>query len=191
MIGQPSRLCFLYAEGLVPPKQHYSGVWCIPCAHTCSHWTSAVGRASCACMRSLAFRRGMGDSAQCLLLAGAVTLSHKPAAPCRPPPITDTHRTMQLRALSVSCYAVVLDVYSKQNMASNPCAPPQCGFCSAPPPSCRLGSLRAHQGSARPAPRLPQTAAVGCQPSQPHPHWTALNTCSAKVCVTYVTNFTI
>jgi hypothetical protein len=27
-------------------------------------------------MRSLALRRGMGDSAQCLLHAGAVTLSH-------------------------------------------------------------------------------------------------------------------
>jgi hypothetical protein len=77
MIGQPSRLCFLYAEGLVPRKQHYSGVWCIQRAHTCSHWTSTVGCASCACMRSLAFRRGMGDSAQYLLHAGAVTLSHQ------------------------------------------------------------------------------------------------------------------
>jgi hypothetical protein len=77
MIGQPSRLCFLNAEGLVPRKQHYSGVWCIQRAHTCSNWTSTVGCASCACMRSLAFRRGMGDSAQCLLHAGAVTLSHR------------------------------------------------------------------------------------------------------------------
>jgi hypothetical protein len=72
MIGQPSRLCFLYAEGLVTPKQHYSGVWCIQRAHTCSRcndWTNTVGCASCACMRSLAFQlfvRGMGGSAQCL-----------------------------------------------------------------------------------------------------------------------------
>jgi hypothetical protein len=66
----------MHIYGLVPPKQHYSGVWCIQRAHTCSHWTSTVGRASCACMRSLAFRRGMGDFAQCLLHAGAVTLSH-------------------------------------------------------------------------------------------------------------------
>jgi hypothetical protein len=37
--------------------------------------TVAVGCASCACMRSLAFMRGLGGSAQCCLHAGAVTLS--------------------------------------------------------------------------------------------------------------------
>jgi hypothetical protein len=36
-------------------------------ADTCSHWTSTVGCASCACMCSLAFMRGMGGSDQCLL----------------------------------------------------------------------------------------------------------------------------
>jgi hypothetical protein len=46
--------------------------------------TGTVGCASCACMRSLAFRRGMGDSAQCLLHAGAVTLSHDESPQAEP-----------------------------------------------------------------------------------------------------------